>query len=97
MLMRRTESGLFIARTFSFLKFRGVTKTITLPNGERAKVTVDDSGTVRHVEHGDVLDATVRPASIRLKVRPIQTSPKSGGFARPTVIRTKARSIHEPS
>lgn len=90
--MRRTESGLFVAPAgVNFLRFRARHKTITLPNGERAKVTIDDSGTVRHVEHGDHLDATVRPAAIRLKVRPVMAGPSAGGFARPRPIRTRTR------
>jgi hypothetical protein len=84
---------LFIASNFNFLRFRAKTRTVTLPSGERAKVTVDDSGTVRHVEHGEVLDATVRPATIRLKVRPVASRPGASGFAVPSPIRAKARSI----
>jgi hypothetical protein len=42
---------------------------VTLPSGERALVTVDDSGTVTQVEHGEILDAVVRPATIRIKIR----------------------------
>jgi len=86
--MQRTPSGLYIARVApALLKFRARTRTITLPTGERAKVTVDDSGTVRHVEHGDHLDATVRPGAIRLVVRPEQADRAIGGFARPNTIR----------
>ena len=92
--MNRTASGLWIARTApAFLRFRAKTSTVTLPNGERAKVTIDDSGTVRHVEHGDHLDATVRPGTIRLVVRPEKTGPAVGGFARPSTIRTRAATL----
>lgn len=88
--MNRTPSGIWIARTApAFLRFRAKVRTVTLPNGERAKVTIDDSGTVRHVEHGDHLDATVRPATIRLVVRPQNTTPTVGGFARPSTIRAR--------
>ena len=88
--MNRTPSGLWIARTApNFLRFRAKTRTVTLPNGERAKVTIDDSGTVRHVEHGDHLDATVRPGTIRLVLRPEQAGKAVGGFARPNAIRTR--------
>ena len=57
--------------TPGLLKHRARSKTVTMRNGERALVTVDDSGTVFQREHGDVLDAVVRPKTIRLKVRRI--------------------------
>jgi glucose/arabinose dehydrogenase len=89
--VNRTKSGLYIARTApAFLRFRAKTTTVTLPNGERAKVTIDDSGTVRHVEHGEHLDATVRPNTIRMVLRPETTGQAVGGFARPNTIRTRA-------
>lgn len=88
--MNRTASGLYVARAIpNILRFRARTRTVTLPNGERAKVTIDDSGTVRHVEHGDHLDATVRPAGIRLVLRPEQAAQPLGGFARPDTIRAR--------
>lgn len=90
--MNRTASGLWIARCApAFLRHRAVVRTVTLPTGERAKVTIDDSGTVRHVEHGDHLDATVRPASIRLVLRPKQAAQTLGGFARPRTIQNRTR------
>lgn len=42
---------------------------MTLANGERVRVSVDDSGTVTQVEHDHTLDAIVRPKTITLKVR----------------------------
>jgi hypothetical protein len=87
--MRRTASGLFIAPSFNILRFRAREKTVTLPNGERAKVTYDDSGTVRHTEHGDHLDALVRPAPIRIKLHLEQVNAAVGGFGRPSSIRTR--------
>lgn len=53
----------------NLLRFRATTKTITLPSGERAKVTIDDSGTVKHIERAEGMDAIVRPKTIRLKLR----------------------------
>jgi hypothetical protein len=67
---------------------RARSRTVTLPNGERAKVTVDDSGTVRHTEHGDHLDALVRPAPVRVKFEVVRSVSQSGGFARPQPIRS---------
>jgi hypothetical protein len=73
------------------LRFRTRKRTVTLPTGERALVTIDESGTVRHVEHGDHLDATVRPDTIRLVMRPHQIAPGVGGFGRPAPIRARTR------
>lgn len=61
--------ALYVARTVGLLRFNAATKTVTLPGGERAKVTVDDSGTVTHIEHGEVLDAIVRPPTVQYKLR----------------------------
>lgn len=60
---------LYIARSVGLLRYRAVTRTITLPNGERAKLTVDDSGTVRHIERDEGIDAVVRPKTIHHKLR----------------------------
>lgn len=52
-------------------KYQETEKTIVLPNGEKAKVTftpTGDDSSVSHREHGDVLDAIVRPAPITNKV-----------------------------
>lgn len=51
------------------LRHRATERTVTLGNGKRAKVTVDDSGTVTHIERDDGLDAIVRPDVVRLKIR----------------------------
>lgn len=61
--------GLYVAKSVGILRHRPVIKTVTLANGERAKVTIDDSGTVRHVEHGEVLDVLVRPKTLHLKLK----------------------------
>jgi hypothetical protein len=87
-MIKRTDAGLWVAPNFSFLRFRARHKTITLPNGERAKVTYDDSGTVRHTEHGDHLDALVRPAPIRVDMRPKLIAISRGGFAKPSSIKS---------
>jgi hypothetical protein len=89
--MKRTDSGLWIAPNFNILKFRRRERTVTLPNGERAKVWIDDSGTVKQTEHGDHLDALVRPAPINLRVELVSARPSSGGFARPHPIRAIAQ------
>ena len=44
-------------------------RIVTLPSGERVRVSVDDSDTVTQVEHHHTLDAIVRPQTIRLKIR----------------------------
>lgn len=70
--MNRTPSGLFVAANFGFLKKRARVRTVTLPSGERAKVTVDDSGTVTHIETDNRIDAIATPDTIRLQLRRVQ-------------------------
>lgn len=53
----------------ALLKMRRRERLVTLANGERVKVTVDDSGHVTQIEHDDTLDAIVRPDTIHVKVR----------------------------
>jgi len=69
----RTESGLWVPHGFSFLRHRATKKTVTLKTGERALVTVDDSGTVTQIETADRLDAIVRPKTVTVKIRPHRT------------------------
>ena len=92
--MNRRDSGLWIAHNFNVLRMRARQRTVTLPNGERAKVTIDDSGTVKHVEHGDVLDAVVRPATIRRKVVVDRSQASVGGFGRPGLVKAIIRSLN---
>lgn len=47
-------------------------RIVTLPSGERVRVSVDDSGTVTQIEHDHTLDAVVRPKTIAVKVRHLQ-------------------------
>lgn len=56
-------------RGVALLRHHAQKKTVTLPNGDRALVTVDDSGTVTQVESGDRLDAIVRPKAVRIQIR----------------------------
>jgi hypothetical protein len=64
-------SGLWTPPTgVALLKMRATEKTLTLPSGERAKVTVDDSGTVKHCETAERLDVKVSPKKITVKVPP---------------------------
>lgn len=65
--VERAPSGLWVAHGFNFLKHRATRKTVTLKTGERALVTVDDSGTVTQIETPERLDAIVRPKTIRLR------------------------------
>lgn len=73
--MIQRESGLLVAKSFGgFLRFRPKVKTVTLPNGERAKVTFemtskDNQSSVTHIERNDGIDAIVRPKPILLRVR----------------------------
>jgi hypothetical protein len=59
---------LFIARNFGFLKHRKRERTVTLPNGTRAKVTTDDSGTVTQVETSEQLHGIVSPKTVTLRL-----------------------------
>lgn len=74
--VERTESGLWVAHGFSFLRHRATKKTVTLRTGERALVTTDDSGTVTQIETAERLDAVVRPKTVRIRL-PIR--PARGG------------------
>jgi hypothetical protein len=56
--------------TPALLKYRARKRTVTLRDGRRALVTVDDSSTVTHVETAEQLDAIVRPRAVRLQIRP---------------------------
>ena len=64
----RTDSGVWVAHGFNFLRHRATERTVTLKDGRRAKVTTDDSGTVTHVETAEQLDAIVRPKTVRLRI-----------------------------
>ncbi|MEV6413835.1 hypothetical protein [Kribbella sp. NPDC051718] len=51
------------------LKHHATSKTVTLPDGTRALVTLDDSGTVEHTETPERLDVVVRPRTVRIQIR----------------------------
>lgn len=63
---------LWVPPRVPLLTHRAKKRTVTLPNGERALITVDDSGTVTNVEHGEHLDAIVRPKTVTIKIRRAQ-------------------------
>lgn len=67
--MERTTSGLYVAHSFSVLRRRARQRTVTLRNGERAKVTVDDSGTVTQIETAEQLHGIVTPKAITIRGR----------------------------
>lgn len=69
--MERTDSGLWLPSSFNVLRMRPTERTTTLRDGQRAKVTVDDSGTVTQIETAEQLHGIVAPKTIRLKVRSI--------------------------
>jgi hypothetical protein len=90
--MKRTEKGLWIAPTgVSLLKMRARHKTVTLPNGERAKVTIDDSGTVKQVWRDEQLDGYVTPGVIKGLRLPAAAFARAGRRAGPASIRSTAR------
>lgn len=67
--MQRRPSGLWVPHGFDFKENRRTVRTVTLRTGERAKVTVDDSGTVMQIETTERMDAVARPRTVRLKIR----------------------------
>lgn len=66
----RRPSGLLVPTGVALLRHRPTKRTVTLPDGRCALVTVDDSGTVKHIETADRLDAVVRPKTVRIQIRP---------------------------
>ena len=67
-------SGLWVPSTFNTTRLRPRVRTVTLPNGERAKVTFeptarDEESSVTHIERNEGIDAVVRPRQVRLKLR----------------------------
>ena len=60
------EPRLWTPPPFNVLRFRRRERTVTLPTGERAKVWVDDSGTVTQIETAERLDGITRPKTIRM-------------------------------
>jgi hypothetical protein len=68
-------SGLWVPGDgVNFQHSRGTKRTRTLPSGERAQITIDDSGTVmqilraRRLSDDERLDAVVRPKTVRLRI-----------------------------
>lgn len=57
------------SRAPALLTHRATRRTVTLPDGTRALVTVDDSGTVTQIESANRLDAIVRPKTVRIQIR----------------------------
>ena len=56
-------------RGVALLRHVAKKRTVTLPDGRRALVTVDDSGTVTQIESADRLDAIVRPRTVTVRMR----------------------------
>ena len=50
-------------------RYQARERIVTLPTGERVRVSTDDSTTVTQIEHDHTLDAIVRPQTIRMKIR----------------------------
>lgn len=76
MVVQQRPSGLWVpADEVSFQANRGTKRTRTLPSGERALITIDDSGTVMHIKRArrlsddEHLDAVVRPRTVRVRIR----------------------------
>jgi hypothetical protein len=63
------RGGLWLPRDFSMAENRRAKRTVTLPTGERALMSVDDSGTVMQIETAERMDAVARPRTVRLQLR----------------------------
>lgn len=75
MVAHRRPSGLWVpGHGVNFKENRATKRTRTLPSGERALITIDDSGTVmqilraRRLSDDERLDAIVRPATVRFRM-----------------------------
>ena len=67
---RRLPSGLWLPAGLDFADLRRRKRTVKFRStGERALVSVDDSGTVMQIETVNRLDAIVRPRTVRLRPR----------------------------
>lgn len=76
MVVQQRPSGLWVPGAgVNFHAERDTKRTRNLPNGERALITIDDSGTVmqvlrsRRLSDDERLDAVVRPKTVRLRIR----------------------------
>lgn len=69
--MNKRESGLYVANSFDFLvrKFKASERVVTLPNGQKVRVSIDDSRTVAQIEEDERLHAVVRPRTQTIKIR----------------------------
>lgn len=68
MTFERRPSGLLLFSP----KHKAKERVVALPDGRRVRVSVDDSGTVRHVEEDHALHATVRPRTTVIKIRGVE-------------------------
>ena len=64
------------------LRAKTVKRTVTLPTGERALLTFDDSGHVTHIESAERLDCVASPSTIRLKMPEGRVLKLKAGFTR---------------
>jgi hypothetical protein len=76
--VEQLPSGLLLAvrskKAPAQLLLRPTVRTVTLSNGERAKVTkeptsLNDESSVTHIERAEGIDAIVRPRSIRYRLK----------------------------
>lgn len=69
-------SKLIVAKNFNFLRkygrSKGVERMVTDPvTGEKTRVWIDDSRTVKQVEHDESMDAIVYPQPIRVQIKAV--------------------------
>ena len=61
----KPKSGLILISP----KYKAQERIVTLRDGTRARLSVDDSGTVQHLEENDRLHAHVVPKSVTIQIR----------------------------
>lgn len=65
-------SKLILPHEMYVQRHRARERVVTLADGRRARIQLDDSSTVQHTETDETMDALVRPqtATIRVKIDP---------------------------
>jgi hypothetical protein len=63
------DKNIWLPHAMYVRKYKPEVKTLFLPNGEKVKVTISETRTVKQIEHNDSLDAVVRPKTVALKIR----------------------------
>lgn len=60
-------NDLWLPPRFNIRRYNRIVRTVTLPDGTRAKVVIDDSHTTKQIETAEQLHAVVAPRLIRTR------------------------------